>query len=699
MGDQRVSDGSAVRLGAECDGRGVNFALFSHNATAVDLCLFDHDGRRERARIRLPARTGDIWHGHVDAIAPGQLYGYRVHGPYQPASGHRFNPHKLLIDPYARKLRGHVRWHDATCGYRVGSARGDLSFDRRDSAPMVPKCEVVDPVHSWGNDRPPSRPWSETVLYEAHVKGLTQSHPDISQPLRGTYAALGHSAIVDHLVRLGVTAVELLPIHACLDDRFLVERGLHNYWGYQTIGFFAPDNRYFGEAGPWGLKRAIRTLHDAGIEVILDVVYNHTAEGNERGPTLCFRGIDNAVYYKAPADDPRVTLDMTGTGNTLDLSHPQVLRMVLDSLRSWVEDYHVDGFRFDLASALARDPLAYNPRAAFFQAIAQDRILSQVKLIAEPWDLGEGGYRLGGYPAGWSDWNDRFRDATRGFWRGDPAQVRGMVQGLAGSREVFEPGGRPPQASVNFVCCHDGFTLEDLVSYEERHNAANGEENRDGPSHNLSSNCGVEGPSDDAAVLGRRCRLKRSMLATIFLAQGVPMLLMGDELSRSQGGNNNAYCQDNETSWLDWAAGARHDPDLPGFVAALAKLRRDFAGFRRRTYLTGTKVVGGSLKDVYWLVPEGGEMTGPDWDDPQRHVFGMQLANETSDGSRLLLLLNGSPDAVAFRLSASLGTDRWVSIFDTCHPSGLVEDGGSRLAAGGTFMLEPRSLVLFRNAL
>jgi isoamylase len=694
----RIDDGAPTPLGATWDGKGVNFALFSAHATAVELCLFDPLGRREIVRIPLPLRTDQVWHGYIEGIRPGQLYGYRVHGPYEPRHGHRFNPHKLLIDPYARLLHGRIRWHDALFGYRPGAHRGDLTIDRRDSAPMVPKSVVEDPAHFWGDDRRPARPWTDTVIYEAHVKGLTELHPRVPAPLRGSYAALGHPAVIEHLVSLGITAIELMPIHAFADDRFLVEKGLRNYWGYSTLAFFAPEPRYFGEGGPVDLRSAVRALHDAGIEVILDVVYNHTAEGNHLGPTFSFRGIDNASYYKLSSDNPRFYWDATGTGNTLNLDHPRVLQMALDSLRHWVESYHVDGFRFDLAPALARAPHDISERAGFLRAVGQDPVLRRVKLIAEPWDLGHGGYSVGRFPPGWSEWNDQFRDTVRSYWRGDPGQLPALARVMAGSRETYEPSGRHPWASVNYVCSHDGFTLQDLVSYNERHNEANGENNADGHAHNLSCNYGVEGPTDDPQVQAVRARIKRSLLATVFFAQGMPMLLMGDELSRTQGGNNNAYAQDNETTWLDWQAGADADPDLLVFVRTLIALRRRYAAFRRRTFLTGAPVSGRGPKDVYWLAPEGREMTVEDWGDDDRQTLGMQLGNDAADGQRFLLLLNAAAKAVEFRLGSALPAGRWVLVFDTSISTGLVRHDPVVLGPGGIFPCPPQSLVLFQQA-
>jgi glycogen operon protein len=691
----RIDDGAPAPLGATFDGKGVNFALFSAHATAVDLCLFDLQGRRELERIRMPRRTDQVWHVYLDSLRPGQLYGYRVHGPYDPRHGHRFNPNKLLIDPYARQLYGRVRWHDALFGYRAGAHRGDLTQDRRDSAPMVPKCVVEEPSHYWGDDRPPRRRWGDTVIYEAHVKGLTELHPEIPGAMRGTYDALGHPAVIEHLVKLGITAIELLPIHAFVDDRFLVEKGLRNYWGYSTLAYFAPEPRYLSESGVIGLKTAIRALHDAGIEVILDVVYNHTAEGNQMGPTLSFRGIDNAVYYKLSPENPRHNWDSTGTGNTLDLSHPRVLQMVLDSLRHWVEAYHVDGFRFDLASTLARDPFEFSQRAAFLQACFQDPVLSRVKLIAEPWDVGSGGYQVGGFPIGWSEWNDQFRDTVRGYWRGDPGQMPKLAQALTGSREIFAPSGRQPWASVNFISAHDGFTLHDVVSYNDRHNEANGENNQDGHSHNLSWNCGVEGPTDDPEVLALRAQQKRNLLATVLLSQGVPMLLMGDEMSRTQGGNNNAYCQDNEISWLDWANDG-DDPQLLIFARHLIALRKTFDAFRRRDFLSGATVPPSGLKDVYWLAPEGREMTNEDWADGLRRALGMQIGNDAPDGQRFLILFNAAPEPVDFQLAPE-PKGRWMQVFDTRQPGGLIRSEPAMLASGGTFELAARSLVVFQS--
>ncbi len=685
-----IDDGVPYPLGATWDGRGVNFALFSVHATRVELCLFDPTGRTEIERIVLPRVTEQVFHGYLDRVRPGQLYGYRVHGPYEPNRGHRFNPHKLLIDPYSRQIAGRLRWHDAVYGYRLDAHRADLTPDRRDSAPMMPKSVVEDPAHHWGDDRHPRRPWSETVIYEAHAKGLTQLHPDLPKAMRGSYAGLGHPRVIEHLVKLGVTAVELLPIHAIGDERFLAERNMRNYWGYSTLSFFAPEPRYFGEDGALGLKRAIRALHDAGIEVLLDVVYNHTAEGGHLGPTLSLRGIDNSVYYKHPPDDFRHVWDVTGTGNTLNLAHPRVAQMVLDSLRHWVEAYHVDGFRFDLAPALARQPYDFKGDSAFLAALAQDPVLAGAKLIAEPWDLGASGYQLGAFPTRFSEWNDRFRDTVRSFWRGDSGQLPALAQALSGSREVFSGSGRGPRASINFVTSHDGFTLADLVSFNERHNWANGEQNKDGHGHNLSWNGGAEGPTDDTDIVATRARQKRNLIATAVLSLGTPMILAGDELSRSQGGNNNAYCQDNELGWVDWSGHA--DADFHHFLRAVLAIRRQFKAFRGRDFLTGAVAAESGLKDVYWLVPEGREMTAVDWTQRERRTIGMQAGNRAGDGHRFLLLLSAADIPVDFRLPHWLA-GQWRPVLDSGEPTGVAAAFGT-IGPDAIVPLPPRTLLL-----
>ena len=694
----RVDEGTPFPLGATWDGRGVNFALFSKHATQVDLCLYDPTGRRETDRIRLPRRTDHVFHGYLPDVRPRQLYGYRVHGPYEPENGHRFNPHKLLIDPYARQIVGRIRWNESLYGYRLGSHRGDLTMDRRDSAPSVPKCQVEDPAWTWGSDAPLRRPWSDTFIYEAHVKGLSQLRADLPVAIRGTYEALGHPAIIEHLLKIGVTAVELLPIHAFADDRFLTEKRLRNYWGYSTLAYFAPEPRYAGPGGSESLRAAVAALHSAGIEVILDVVYNHTMEANHLGPTISFRGIDNATYYKPVPGNPRFNWDCTGCGNTLDLAHPRVLQMVLDSLRHWVESYHIDGFRFDLASTLARDVYDFTDRAAFLRAIAQDPILSRVKLIAEPWDLGEGGYRVGGFPAGWAEWNDHFRDTMRAFWRGDPGQLPAVARVMSGSRETFEASGRSPSASIHFISAHDGYTLRDLVSYNDKHNMANGEDNRDGHSHNLSWNCGVEGETDDQQIVALRNRQVRNFLATLLCSIGTPMLLMGDELSRTQQGNNNAYCQDNEINWLDWKKGMEDDPDLVQFVSTLITFRRRFEAFRRRTWLKGATVPDTGLRDVYWLAPEGREMSWDDWADGNRRAMGIQLGNDASDGQRVLILMNAAAETVPFSLPSFFGDSAWVQVLDTAIDEGRLLAPITVLRKDARYPLAGRSFSLFQHA-
>lgn len=688
-----IDDGVPAPLGAHFDGRGVNFALFSDHAAAVDLCLFDPGERHEHQTIRLPCRTEDVWHGYLRGVFPGQLYGYRVHGHWDPAHGHRFNPAKLLLDPYAREIRGRVRWHDSLYGHRRSLQRED-QIDRRDSAIHMPKAVVTAPDTIILPQAPTRRPLAETVIYEAHVKALTQRHPAIPESERGTYAALAHPAIIEHLLKLGVTAVELLPIQSFVDDRFLVEKGLSNFWGYSPLNYFAPEPRYLGPAGIGGLKAAIRELAAAEIEVYLDVVYNHTAEADRLGPTLSFRGIDNASYYKLDSSDRRRDIDCTGCGNTLNLDHPRVMQLVLDSLRHWVTDYGVAGFRFDLASSLGRAPHDFSAKAAFFQAVAQDPVLARIKMIAEPWDIGAGGYQLGGYPKGWSEWNDQFRDSVRGFWRGDPGMLAKVTQGLSGSREIFGPSGRSPQASINYVASHDGYTLADVVAYEEKHNLANGEDNRDGHGHNLSCNYGVEGETADAAILAMRARQKRNLLATILLAQGVPMLLMGDERSRSQGGNNNAYAQDNETNWVDWETDP--DPGFTTFVANLTRLRREQPALRRRTFLTGNPIDPDEpLRDVHWLCPNGEEMDTTDWSDDGRQVFGMQIGNDLPEADRLLVLVNAGENPCDFTLATVIGGP-WVVIFDTTRANGSVQAGQALFPPGGRVRIEGRSLFVLR---
>ena len=690
--------------GASWDGEGVNFALFSEHAAKVELCLFDVGGRRELQRIALKEQTDQIWHCYLPEAGPGLLYGYRVHGPYKPDQGMRFNPHKLLIEPYAKSLVGALAWSDAHFGYRVDAPAQDLSFDRRDNAKGMPKCRVIDPAFNWGGDRPPRVPWHDTVIYELHVGGYTMNHPDVPPRLRGTFAGLTAAPVIEHLKRLGITAVELMPVHAFIDDRHLVERGLRNYWGYNSIGFLAPDPRYLAGNRIGEFKSMVKALHAAGIEVILDVVYNHTAEGSHLGPTLSLRGIDNAAYYRLAPDNPRYYVDYTGCGNTLNMRHPRVLQLIMDSLRYWVLDMHVDGFRFDLASALARELHEVNRLGAFFDVILQDPVLSQVKLIAEPWDLGEGGYQVGNFPIGWAEWNDRYRDSIRAFWKGDGGLIGEMATRITGSSDLYETSGRKPHASINFVTSHDGFTLADLVSYDHKHNEANLDDNRDGHDHNLSWNCGAEGPSDDPEINALRARQRRNLIATLLLSQGVPMLLAGDEIARTQGGNNNAYCQDNAISWTDWSMTAEKS-DLLAFVQRLLRIRREHPVFRRRNFFQGRPIRGRGVKDVLWLTPEGSEMTDEEWSQSFARCLGLYLAGDSlaqTDArgrpivdDSFLVLINAHHEKIDFRLPAFPGTAGWLAAVDSAHEQGLLARGA--FAAAALYGLEGRSLALLQE--
>jgi len=696
-----VFPGKPYPLGATWDGEGVNFALFSEHAERVELCLFDSQGRREIARLELPEQTDQVWHGYLPDARPGLLYGYRVFGPYQPEQGHRFNPHKLLLDPYAKDIVGPLKWSDAHFGYRVGSGRADLSFDKRDNASGLPKCRVIDPAFTWGDDRPPRTPWHDTVIYELHVKGFTNRHPDVPPPLRGTYAGLSTAPVIDYLKHLGVTAVELMPCHAFVDDRYLIEKGLRNYWGYNSIGFFAPDSRYSASGHVSEFKTMVKTLHSAGIEVILDVVYNHTAEGNHLGPTLGFRGIDNRSYYRLATGDERHYVDFTGCGNTLNMMHPRVLQLIMDSLRYWVLEMHVDGFRFDLASALARELHDVNRLSAFFDIIHQDPVLSQVKLIAEPWDLGQGGYQVGNFPVGWTEWNGKYRDAIRAYWKGEGGLIGELAFRLTGSSDLYEASSRRPHASINFVTAHDGFTLRDLVSYNAKHNDANGEENRDGSDHNLSWNCGVEGPTDDAAVNTLRSRQQRNFLATLVFSQGVPMLTAGDEFGHSQSGNNNPYCQDNELSWLDWE-GPAFDHQLLAFTRRLIQYRQKHQVFRRRRFFQGRQIRGGDIKDVMWLKPDGTEMSEDEWSHGFARCLGMFLAgavlpdvdarNRPLHDENFLLLFNAHHETIAFMLPHLSNGQHWRVLLDTVTPGA---SSHADFPSGTPYNLQGRSLVLF----
>jgi glycogen operon protein len=694
----RVWRGNPYPLGATWDGAGVNFALFSENATSVQLCLFNAEGGEEQ-RITMIEQTDLVWHCYLPDVRPGQRYGYRVHGPYEPRSGHRFNANKLLIDPYAKRIDGPIRWNDAVFGYEVG--QDDLSFDERDSAPSIPKSVVVNQAFVWGDDTLLKTPWDRTLIYEVHVKGFTQQHPDVPDELRGTYSGLGSFPAIEYLTDLGITAVELLPVHHHVDDKHLVDRGLSNYWGYNSIGFFAPDSRYSATGEPVSeFKTMVKRLHDAGIEVILDVVYNHTGEGNHLGPTLSFRGVDNAAYYRLGGEEFRHYVDYTGTGNTLNATHPRVLQLVMDSLRYWVNEMHVDGFRFDLASALARELHDVDKLGSFFDIIHQDPVISQVKLIAEPWDVGEGGYQVGNFPVGWAEWNGKYRDSVRRFWRGVGGQTAELAYRLSGSSDLYAQGGRQPHASINFVTAHDGFTLRDLVSYESKHNEANGEENRDGENFNESMNFGVEGETDDPEILAARAQQQRNLLATLMLSQGVPMLLGGDEQGRTQRGNNNGYAQDNEISWFDWSL-TDADRELLDFTKGLIRLFMAHPVLHRRRFFQGRRIRGSSVKDLTWYGPDGREMTDEEWHADGVRTLGLRLAGDAIDevGVRgeqitddtLLLIFNASRDPVDFKLPNHAGSP-WRILVDTT--TATIENGERSIASGETYAVAGRSVVV-----
>ncbi|MCP2258204.1 glycogen operon protein [Streptoalloteichus tenebrarius] len=711
--------GSPYPLGATYDGAGTNFSLFSEVAERVELCLFDDDGRERRVDLR--EVDGFVWHAYLPRVTPGQRYGYRVHGPFAPESGARCNPNKLLIDPYAKAITGDLRWNEALFGYLLGSGeRNDA-----DSAPYLPKAVVVDPFFDWSNDHPPRRPYNESVIYEAHVRGMTMRHPDLPEELRGTYAGMGHPAVTEYLTRLGVTAVELMPVHHFVDEHHLVRRGLTNYWGYNTISYFAPHERYAANRGQGRqvqeFKWMVRSLHQAGIEVILDVVYNHTAEGNHLGPTLSLRGIDNAAYYRLVANDPRYYMDYTGTGNSLNVRHPHTLQLIMDSLRYWVTEMHVDGFRFDLAATLAREFYDVDRLSAFFDIVQQDPVVSRVKLIAEPWDVGPGGYQVGNFPPLWTEWNGKFRDTVRDFWRGEPETLAEFASRITGSSDLYQDDGRRPYASVNFVASHDGFTLTDLVSYNEKHNEDNGEDNLDGHDDNRSWNCGAEGPTDDAVVLELRTRQRRNLLATLFLSQGVPMLLHGDEFGRTQHGNNNAYCQDNELSWLDWSLAAKNE-ELLAFTRSLAELRRAHPVFRRRRFFRGRPLRrNDELRDIAWFTPSGEEMTEQDWEcgfGRSVSVFlngdGIpdvdRLGRRVTDDS-FLLCFNAHDGAIDFVMPDVEYGDEWTVVLDTASGevlgcgcgkvTGVVAGGRPtrprQAPARGVLPMGPRTLVVLER--
>ena len=699
----QVWPGQPYPLGATFDGTGTNFAVFSEVAEAVQLCLFESDGTE--TAIELTEVDALVWHCYLPGVQPGQRYGFRVHGPYAPKAGIRCNPHKLLLDPYAKAVEGSMDWDEACFGYRFDDP---AKMNSLDSAPHTMKSVVVNPFFDWGSDRHPETPYHESVIYEAHVRGLTKTHPDVPEQLRGTYAGIAHPATINHLTRLGVTAVELMPVHQFVQDHTLVERGLSNYWGYNTIGFLAPHNAY-SAAGQLGqqvpeFKQMVKTLHAAGIEVILDVVYNHTAEGNHQGPTLSFRGLDNANYYRLVDDDRSHYYDTTGTGNSLLMRSPHVLQLIMDSLRYWVLEMHVDGFRFDLAATLARQFHEVDRLSAFFDLVQQDPVVSQVKLIAEPWDIGDGGYQVGGFPPLWSEWNGKYRDTVREFWRGEPATVPEFASRLTGSSDLYETSGRRPYASVNFVTAHDGFTLRDLVSYNEKHNSANGENGNDGESHNRSWNCGAEGETDDYEVLELRARQQRNFLATLFLSQGVPMLLHGDELGRTQQGNNNAYCQDNALSWIDWEA-VPESQWLVDWTARLAQLRREHHVFRRRRFFTGARG-SDDLHDVAWFDVSGEVMNNDDWTNGFAQSLGMFLNGEAINepdpvGERVadasfLLLFNASDGDLRFTIPPKAWGQTWQVVLDTTHAVVDV-DAPAVVRAGRRLSVTSRSMVLLRR--
>jgi isoamylase len=701
-----ILPGNPHPLGATWDGKGVNFALYSHNATKVELCLFDaFKGQKETECVTLRERSHDIWHAYIPDLRPGQLYGYRVHGPYEPENGHRFNPAKVLLDPYAKAMCvDEYGWDDNLFGYTIG--QDDLARDDRDDAETAPKSVVVDDQFDWEGDRPPKVAYYNTIIYELHVKGFTKRFPDLREEIRGTYAALADPKVIDYLKNLGVTAVELMPVHQDMSDRSLIDKGLMNYWGYSSIGFFAPAIRFYSGEVMGGqvaeFKTMVRELHKAGIEVFLDVVYNHTAEGNQLGPTLCYRGIDNVEFYRL-AEDKRYYFDYTGTGNTLNARLPNVLQLIMDSLRYWILEMHVDGFRFDLASALARELHDVNRLGAFFSIIYQDPVISQVKLIAEPWDVGEGGYQIGEFPPGWAEWNGKYRDCMRDYWRGADSMLGEFAERFTGSSDLYKNDNRNPTASINFVTAHDGFTLQDLVSYNERHNEANQEDNNDGQSDNRSWNCGAEGPTDDPNILALRKRQKRNFLATLLLSQGVPMLLMGDELGNSQGGNNNAYCQDNETTWIDWSAA---EEDLIKFTTALIKLRKDHLAFSRKNWFKGKPIRGVGLKDIGWFRPDGGEMKEENWNTDFAHSLGVFLfgggLNAVDDQGKpftddsFYIAFNASDGGLSFRLPPKKYGDRWTMVFSTDE---AVHTEGTKYAPGEDVPIPGRTVAVFQTFL
>ncbi len=699
--------GKPYPLGATWDGAGVNFALYADNATKVELCLFKNvEDEVESEKITLDERSHQIWHCYIPDLQPRQLYGYRIYGPYEPANGCRFNPYKLLIDPYAKSIAGTIDWHDALFGYEIGHPEKDLSFSRLDSAPFIPKSVVIDGNFNWENDVSPRTPYHQSIIYEAHIKGFTKLNPDIPENIRGTYAAIGHPVTIKYLKTLGITAIELMPVHHFVSDRHLVENGLTNYWGYNTIGFFSPDVRY-SSSGVCGeqvteFKEMVKALHKEGIEVILDVVYNHTAEGNQMGPTLSLKGVDNSAYYRLVDDNKRYYVDYTGTGNTLNAMLPSVLRYIMDSLRYWILEMHVDGFRFDLAATLARELHEVNRLSAFFDIIHQDPVISQVKLIAEPWDIGDDGYQVGKFPPGWAEWNGKYRDCIRDYWAGADSMLGEFAKRFTGSPDLYRDDYRRPTASINFITAHDGFTLNDLVSYNEKHNEANGEDNKDGESHNRSWNCGAEGPTDDPAIIELRKRQKRNFLATLFLSQGVPMLVAGDELSRTQKGNNNAFCQDNEISWLDWAAA---DKELMAYTQKLIKMRTEHPAFRRRHWFQGRSFKGTGLEDIAWFLPEGNEMTEENWNHDFAKSLGVFLngrglhytgpKGEQIIDDNFYIIFNAHHEPVPYKMPPKIYSKEWTKVLDTAQE--LVDE--KTLKEDDIICVKGRSVVVLQHPL
>ena len=707
--DLKSLPGKSFPLGATWDGNGVNFTLYSENATAVELCLFDTDNEdKEFLKFNITEQTDFTWHIYVQGLQPGQLYGFRIHGPYEPENGHRFNPNKLLVDPYSKAISGTLEWNDALFGYIVGDDKEDLSYSETDSAPYIPKSVVIDPGFDWTGDVCPDISYDNSVIYEAHVKGFTKLHPDIPEEIRGTYAAIGHPVTIAYLKKLGITAIELMPVHDFLSDRYLQEKGLTNYWGYNTLNFFAPDARY-SASGTHGqqvveFKTMVKELHKAGIEIILDVVYNHTGEGNQMGPTLSFKGIDNASYYRLTDDNKRYYMDYTGTGNTLNAHLPNVLRLMMDSLRYWILEMHIDGFRFDLAATLARELHEVNSLSAFFDIIHQDPTISQVKLIAEPWDIGEGGYQVGKFPPGWAEWNGKYRDCIRDYWSGSENTLPEFADRITGSADLYQEY-RKPTASINFITAHDGFTLQDLVSYHEKHNEANGENNQDGESNNRSWNCGIEGPTDDGAINELREKQKRNFLTTLFLSQGVPMLLAGDEISRTQRGNNNSYCQDNDISWIDWA---NADQELLEFTSKLIYLRKEHAVFSRKNWFKGKAVKANGIEDIAWFLPGGALMTEENWKEGAAksvaiYLNGKGLNTVREDGSKITddnfyVIFNAHTEVVKYQLPDKKYSKKWRLLIDTGSAAGVASAGdfdpADQVPVGGRSVILLQSLTI-----